>query len=71
MERTYSVRTFCGSFVIVTYDEFDSFLKLLDLAHPDYVCVLTRKDLCNHTYYINHFYVNDVEVANVISDSNT
>lgn len=68
MENTYFVKTVLGTFVIVTVKEFNHFLELLDLMHPDYVVIWTEKTLCGHTYKTKHFYVNDNEVASYICD---
>lgn len=68
MENTYFVKTVLGTFVIVTIKEFNEFLELLDMIHPDYSCMWTNKQLCNHNYKIKHYYVDDNEVATIIND---
>lgn len=68
MENTYFVKSFVGSFVQVTFKEFDKFVELLNLLHPDYVVIWSKKELCGHTYNIKHFYVDDNEVCTYICD---
>lgn len=68
MENSYFVKTVVGSFVMVTFKEFNTFIEILDMMHPDYGVIWTDKTLCGHTYKVKHFYVNDEEVATYITD---
>lgn len=68
MDNTYFVKTVVGSFVMVTFKEFNQFLEMLNLMHPNYDVIWTDKTLCGHTYKIKHYYVNDDEVATYIID---
>ena len=69
MENTYFITTCLGTLTIVSCKEFNDFLEVLNMMHPDYMVKWSSYTLCGHEYKIKHFYFNEKCVCKYICDA--